>query len=386
MKGKDKMIAARVRLLYENVFFGAIATELELIEVSSIPTAGTDGKRLIFNSEFINGLSKGEMKFLVAHEVLHLVLMTHLRRGHRDPKVWNMATDFAINQLLKDEGFQLIADCLINDKYREWSSEKIYDHLMKNPEEQPGVGAEGWNVGEVMDGGSLGEDGKPTNGPPLTTEEKAVAEANMKSQIQGAVMAAKRAGTMSAGLDRLVDAICAPKANWRDILQRFINEKAFSDWEFGTCHTRMLHQYGIISPILGGDALGNLAIIVDTSGSVDEEQLSQFAGEISDILENYDCNITVIYIDTQINRIDEYSQDDLPLRLHAVGSGGTVQKEAYDYVEEHLRESAALIAYTDSYYFDWKEIKEPSCPALMACTSKSIDADVPEWMEIIDIS
>ncbi len=385
MEAMDKMISARVRLLYENVFFGAIATELELIEVKGIPTAGTDGKRLIFNPDFIKSLSKGEMKFLVAHEVLHLVLMSHLRRGHRDPLVWNMAADYAINQLLVDEGFQMITDGLIDPKYKEWSSEKIYDHLMKHPEDQPG-GDEGWNIGEVMDGGSLGDDGEPTNGPPMTTEEKNMAEAQIKSQIQGAAMAAKKAGTFSAGLDRLIESICAPKADWKTILQRFISEKAFTDWQFGTCHTRMLQQYGIISPVIGGEALGELAIIVDTSGSVDEEQLAQFAGEISDILDSYECHITVIYIDTKINRVDEYSSDDLPLRLHAVGGGGTIARESYDYIEERLEDVAAIIHYTDSYLFDWNEIPQPKAPALMACTSSHVDSDVPEWIEVIDIS
>ncbi len=42
------------------------------------------------------------MEFVLCHEVLHLVLLTHLRRGSRDPRLWNYSTDFAINFSLKE--------------------------------------------------------------------------------------------------------------------------------------------------------------------------------------------------------------------------------------------------------------------------------------------
>jgi predicted metal-dependent peptidase len=120
---------------------------------------------------------------------------------------------------------------------------------------------------------------------------------------------------------------------------------------------------------------------------MDQEQLSQFAGEVSDILENYDCAVTVIYIDTKINNVEEYEKSDLPLVLNCGRSGGgTVQKAAYDYVAEELRDTSVLIAFTNSYYFDWKEINQPSCPALMACTEEIPSSQTPDWMETIDIS
>jgi len=386
MKGIDKIISGRVRLLFDNPFFGTLATSLKLIETEAVPTAATDGIHLLFNPNFTNKLSKSEILFLICHEVLHLVLLTHLRRGNRDIKVWNMATDYAINQLLADEKFHTLDTCLLDEKYKEWSAEKIYDHLMKNSDEQPKTGKDDWNIGEVMDGGTIGEDGEPGQGTPMTVGEAAVAEQDMKAKIQGAVMAAKKAGNLPGSLERLVDNICAPKASWKEILQRFIAEKAFNDWEYGTCNTRLLSQYGIISPVLGGEALGRLSIIVDTSGSVDEEQLAQFAGEINDILENYDCEINVVYCDTQVNRTDEFNQDDLPLRLNAVGGGGTMGRPAYEWIAERVEESAAIIHYTDSYLFDWNQIEQPECPVLMACTSKHINDETPDWIEVIDIS
>jgi predicted metal-dependent peptidase len=387
MKGKDKLTAGRVQLLFNNVFFGALATAMGLHESQEIPTAATDGKRLLFNPEFTDKLNKSEIIFLLAHEVLHIVLLTHVRRGHRDPKVWNMATDFAINQLLIDEKFTMIEGGLHDDKYKGWAAEKIYEHLMDNPEDQPGGEEAGWNVGGVMDAGSIDEDGKPTNGGAitLTPEQIKSVEAETKTQIQAAAMSARKAGQLPASMERLIDQICAPRADWKTILQRFICERAFNDWEAGTCHTRMLHQYGVISPKIGGEALGEIAVIVDTSGSIRQEELAQFAGEINDVTENYDCKITVIYIDTEINRVDEFGPDD-DIEMHAVGGGGTCQKAGYDWVAENIMNPSALIHFTDSYVFDWDKIEMPSCPALMACHSPNVYETSPAWLEVIDIS
>jgi len=380
MKGQDKIVAGRVQLLFTAVFFGTLATGLRLVETEQVPTMGTDGKHLLFNPKFSDKLSKAEILGVLAHEVLHLVFMTHLRMGNKDHKVWNMATDYAINLVLIDEKFTLPEGCLLEEKYRDWSSEKIYAHLMDNPDEQPQVG--GWNIGGVSPAGSLGGD----EAQALSPEQIEAEMGRMKAKIQSAAMTARKAGTMPGSLDRLIDKICAPKASWKDILQRFLSEKAFNDWDFHQCHTRMLHSYKVISPVLDGDALGKLAIIVDTSGSVDEDQLAQFAGEISDILENYECEVGVVYCDTEVNRTDKFTNDDLPLRLHAVGGGGTKGRPAYDWVYENLEDSAAIIHYTDSFLFDWNEIERPEVPVLMACTSPRPDNSTPSWVEVIDIS
>ncbi len=382
MRGVEKMVAGRVRLFFSHCFFGTLATGLRLIETESVPTAGTDGKVMVFNPNFTDKLSKAETETLLVHEVLHSVLLSHTRRGNRDKEIWNQSTDFAINILLVDEGFTMIEGGLIDEKFRDWSAEKIYAYLIDNPKEQQSSSDSGWNVGEVMDAGTLGEEGE--GGKPLTAEEMAATEAIVKSKIQGAVIAAKKAGQMSAGLSRLVDKVCAPKANWRDILQRFINEKAFNDWEWGTCHTRMLAQYGIVNPTLSSESLGHILIGVDTSGSVNEEQLAQFAGEINDVLENYDCRVTVLYCDTEINRVEEFTSDDLPLRLQAVGSGGTSAVEIYQYAEENNMNPACLIHLTDCY-LNWDALDFPGFPVLVAHNT-SHTTGVPDWVELVDIT
>ena len=101
---KEKLVTARVGLLLKQPFFGNLATRLKLIEASDwIPTAATDGKNFYYNSDFIDILTPKETEFLFGHEVLHVTFEHLLRRNDRDPQLFNIACDYAVNQLLVDE-------------------------------------------------------------------------------------------------------------------------------------------------------------------------------------------------------------------------------------------------------------------------------------------
>lgn len=387
----DRVVRGRVGLLLDNPFFGTIVVHLRMVEVERdhpvITTFATDGISLFFNPAFADTLSAKEIEGVLAHEVMHIVLLTHTRLGSRNPKVWNEATDYAINLILVESKFALPKGCLLDSKYTGWAAEKIYEHLMDNPDEQQGEGAGGWNVGSVMPAGSGGKDGESPEGTQvLSASDVKQMEADAKSQTQAASLAAKKAGKMGKNIEQLIEALHAPKANWREILQRFIRAQAFNDWDFARCHTRMLHSYGVITPVIGGETVGDLALIVDTSGSVSNTELSQFAGEISDILDNYDCKVTVIYCDTKVGRVEEFTQDDMPLVLKVVGRGGTKLKPAFDYVTNELPDATAIICYTDSELYDWDQISCPEIPALMACSSKTPARNTPSWIEVVDVS
>ena len=136
----DKLVTGRIALLLKHPFFGNLATRLKLVNADDwCPTAGTDGRHFFYNTKFIDSLTPKEAEFLFGHEVLHNVFEHMLVRiGDRDPQLWNIAADYAVNQILKDgnigempkgkkgenKGFQ-------DDKYKDWASERIYDDIYK---------------------------------------------------------------------------------------------------------------------------------------------------------------------------------------------------------------------------------------------------------------
>ena len=99
----------------------------------------TDYKSIYVNAVYADkhNLTKEHIKFLIAHEVFHILILTRSRREDRDPTLWNTASDFAINELLiNDEAVvtgktvgQFIDFGCYDPAYRNMSAEQIYNLL-----------------------------------------------------------------------------------------------------------------------------------------------------------------------------------------------------------------------------------------------------------------
>jgi len=135
-QARERLVSARIGLLLKHSFFGNLATRLQLINADEwCATAATDGRKFYYNSRFVTLLKPKEVEFLVAHEVLHVVYDHMDRRGDRDPQLFNIANDYAVNADLKRHKvgeFIKTVPCLYEAKYHGKPSEEIYDDLMKN--------------------------------------------------------------------------------------------------------------------------------------------------------------------------------------------------------------------------------------------------------------
>ena len=146
----EKLVTARIGLLLRHPFFGNMATRMKLIDASDwCSTLATDGRNFYYSNDFVNKLTPKECEFGFAHEVLHNVFDHLGRRDNRDGQLSNIAADYAVNQILKDERIgEVPKDIKIfqDNKYRGWSYEQIYDHLYENAEKIS------WDeIGELLD-------------------------------------------------------------------------------------------------------------------------------------------------------------------------------------------------------------------------------------------
>jgi predicted metal-dependent peptidase len=65
--------------------------------------------RLLVNADFVGKLTDQEVVFILAHELYHLALRTHDRSKGTDGKLFNIAHDYIINDILREElGFHAI--------------------------------------------------------------------------------------------------------------------------------------------------------------------------------------------------------------------------------------------------------------------------------------
>ena len=102
-KLETRLAKAKTGLVLGHPFFGTLALNTPMTLSNKVPTAATNGKRVLFNPDFISELTDEELLFLVAHEVCHPMLEHNYRRNGRNHKKWNQAGDYVINQLLSDE-------------------------------------------------------------------------------------------------------------------------------------------------------------------------------------------------------------------------------------------------------------------------------------------
>ena len=202
---RQKLTIARSQLLLTQPFFGVLALRLKLVENNAIPTLAVDGKTIFYNEGFITRLSNSLTKSAMAHEVMHCVLDHISRRQGREPKRWNHAGDYALNQILKDSGFEIGQGWLLDPQYKGMTADQIYDKLPKDPE------------GDALD------DIMPGTGDPGDGVDWKVAT------VQAAAEAAKQ-GNLPGSLKRFVDEITAPQINWRDQLRQFITQISKDDY------------------------------------------------------------------------------------------------------------------------------------------------------------
>ena len=336
---KTRLAKAKTSLILEHPFVGAIALGMPHTYQEGIGTACTNGKRVLYDPKFVSDLTDDQLKFLVAHECMHPMLEHNFRRQSRDPKRWNMAADYVINQLLTDEGIGKFIEggCLDKALYDAGNgvSEHIYTLL---PE------------GDDGDGGGMGGTGQDLEDGEGTAQDQAQQSAEWRVKVAQAAQAAKMMGKLSVGMARLVDAILNPTVDWRDVLQRFVTKHKTDERSFSRPNRRFLSQ-GLYMPSRSGEVMGPIAFLVDCSGSVDDRQLAQMAAEMRTVHEDLRPEkLHVVYFDSEVSHYECYGPDDsLDIRFH--GGGGTDVRAAFDYLEAegHADDVVCTVVLTDGY-------------------------------------
>ena len=327
---------ARSRLILDNPFFGTLCLRQKPTEWDE-PTGAVDGKHLFYNVKWFEKLTEMERVGFLAHEVMHLVLMHHTRRQERNGHKWNVAADYAINNHLIAEGFILPKGGLVDDQYTDMTTEAIYNMLPEPPQGWDAVYKDGGGCGGVLDH----PDSDGTNGT------KSAIEADLQVAVNQAAEAAKAQGKLSGNMQSLVSDITEPKVDWKQVLARFLRANNKSDFTWTRPNRRFIGQ-GMYLPSLHNPCLEEIAIAVDTSGSISDDELAQFTSEASYILHELNPErVQFIQCDTKVQDACEYTRESLPLKVTYQGRGGTLIGPVIDYVNEHHPGVAALVYLTD---------------------------------------
>ena len=418
----EKLTKARSKLVLDHHFFGALSMRLGLHERPGIGTAATDGVKLFYNPSFVEELSGAEAEGLLAHEVMHPALGHHWRMEGRNPMIWNIAADYAINENLTNAGFTLPKGGLLDPKYFGKGTEEIYNLLMEEMKEQkekekgdgegdgmPGQpGPSGGTSENKPDADQGDEEGKgdevddskkeeskkdSSKGSPKKEELKEEepidpngyggvlpapkgSEKEAKAEWQSAVKAAitSSKGDMPGNLKRLLEEANDEKIAWQVLLRDFVEMTARNDYNWMRPNTRHLGR-GFILPSLLSEELNDVVIAVDTSGSIDTVMLNQFANEASAVLGAYQTTVRVVYCDTEVRGEQTFTSEDLPMQMEPIGGGGTKFEPVFKWIEHEGIMPSCLIYFTDLY--GTFPSTEPDYPVMWITETKGYDGKVP---------
>ena len=355
----DKLTTARVGLLLKTPFFGNMATRMRLVEADEwCPTAATNGRDFYYNTKFVQKLSEKKLEFLFAHEICHCVFDHFGRVGSRDRMLSNIAQDYAVNQILVDEriGDKITEVKICQDnQYRGMAWEEIYD-LLYDKAEKISMPELMKQLGDLLDehinedgDGEGDKDGK--GGKPGMSKEEAqkIRDEVKQAMIQAAQAAG--AGKVPGAIQRMIKDLTEPKMNWREFLRMNIQSLIRNDYSFTRPNRKGWHT-GAILPGLKNDDTIDVAIAIDMSGSIGQEDATVFLSEIKGIMDQYeDFRIHLWCFDTDIYNPQVITQDnshDLET-YEPMGGGGTDFEANYNFMKEQGIEPKKFIMFTDGY-------------------------------------
>jgi len=356
---RELLITARVGMLLRASFFGNLATRLKLVNADAwCATAATDGRNFYYNSRFIKLLKPKEIEFLFGHEVLHCVYDHFGRRGDRDPQLFNIANDYCVNADLKKHKvgeFITSVPCLYDSKYDGMSSEEVYDILYENADKIDIGGLIDKMLDEHLDGegdADGNEDGEGAGRPRLSAEERA----KIRDEIKEAVLSAAQtcdAGNLPAGVKRLIQDLTEPQMNWRELLRMQLESTIKSDYSWMRASRKGWHLDAVMPGMRNTDMI-DIAVAIDTSGSISPNQCKDFLSEIKGIMESFDSyRIHVFTFDTDTYNPQQYDSENLDdiAEYDIQGGGGTEFEAIFRYLKSAEIEPKKLVVFTDGYPF-----------------------------------
>ena len=358
----DRIIVARIGLLLRHPFFGNMATRLRIKAADDwLPTAAVDGRNLFFNTQFFNAMSNQEIEFVIAHEILHCVFDHLTRREDRDAQIYNIAADYIVNNLLVRDRIGTIpklVDCYQDFKYDTWSSEEVYDDIFEQAKQN---GDDFLNqLGELLDEhldweGDGEEDGN--NNSNISSKQPKYSKEQMREirdEVKENMMTAAQssgAGNVPAEIERMISKLTEPKMNWREILRQQIQSTIRNDYTFMRPSRKGWHMSAVL-PGQNFDETIDIAVGIDMSGSIGNEQGEDFLGEVQGIMDEYqDYNIKVWCFDTKVYNEQDFTADggERLEEYEIMGGGGTEFDCNWEYMKQHDITPKKFIMFTDGY-------------------------------------
>ena len=407
-------------LLRDQPFFGSLALRLPIRPDAARETLASDGREIRYSPDWVANTDADLVKTAIGRVVLACALKHHTRRGKREPARWQQASQLVTHGLLRDAGFKLPPDAQAWDGI---SVEQAYDRLPQpeegggegsdgppspgngggagdpqpdaddddggdddghgspcaddrnapadasddgDPQADDGPGADGPSdapascdpsgTGEVMDspGRTADEAGADQSPPDVSAEEQAWDEA-----MHQALNLAKAQGKAPGAVEETIRDAHRSTLDWRSLLRRYMTDAAARDYSWSVPNRRFIDS-GLYLPSIRSEGMGTLAVIIDTSGSVDSDALAAFWSEVREVAAEIEPErIVVLQVDAAVQDEEHYAPGELPERIVVKGRWGTDFRPGFAHLAERGIRPAVCLYFTDMDCDRYPETEPP---------------------------
>jgi predicted metal-dependent peptidase len=349
-------------LLYDNPFYGSILLSLQKEINNNITKTACVGLhdivyKLVINSDFFDSLNDKQKQGLLLHELGHIINFHLTEYDHlHDKNIANQAMDIYINQTIPAD--MLPPGGCTWDKYDglvpNMDTNWYYKKLMENKD-----GQKDETLNNILTACANGDtqatdkNGNPINVPNHEWDEiqnasDAVKKMVSKNTEQLILNVAKQLeksnpGSIPGNIKALIEKfglIEPPKFNWKGYLRRFVGVST-KTWINKTRRKKSNRFPGM--PGSRENYFSHILVAIDTSASVDDEDLKEFNAELIH-MHKTGHDVDILFADTQIHNKIKFNPR-VPLEVE--GRGGTDFQPVIDYYREHLKKYSCLIYLTD---------------------------------------
>ena len=384
-KYTQKLLLSRFRILNRHGFYGLLLMHMRFGLDEDCQTAYTDGYQINFSPKFLDELSKSELDFVMMHEIMHVVFKHCFRGRKTDPHLFNIACDIVVNSnILYSNNMDLKSITL--EKYGEsmhltpdkkegylYTAEEVYNMLVKD---------------EIKKGGksNVSDDGFDDHSHWEEVDDDFVMDEWERRVINAGETVKKRGetgcGKFPLGVERLINDLKNATVDWKTLLNDFISLE-IGDYSFTPPDRRLdgpFYMPDFNELVETTDDPKEILFMVDTSGSVNSEQITQAYSEIKGALDQFTSLEGYLgFFDTLVYEPKPFSSIEDVLEIIPKGGGGTSFFAVFSYVQKLEVKPKALVILTDGYAQFPPENVRNGIPVIWIINNDNV---TPPWGEV----
>lgn len=326
----EKISQAKSRLLLKYPFFGTLASKVELIVNDDIANFKSNGIKLEYNQDYLQNLDIPQMEFVFANAAMHSSLSYENRKNNRSSWLWQLATDYAVNDMLVENNLTMPDGANYSKRFSGMYAEEIYAHL-KEDILRDELEYEADEINDV----------KRDEANQYSILEEQLFDEFAKFLLEEEL----QSGEKIECIERFFKLKKDGKINWRDELKSALERFHKDNYTLMPPSKKLLYK-DIYLPSCISDRF-KIVVAVDSSGSIDEVLLSEFIGELNYLtttIQNYE--ITLLVCDDKIRSHQIFYSGD-EVEVYVKGGGATDFRAVFEFIEQNMDDVKILLYFSD---------------------------------------